>query len=522
MIYFLISLLITILVSSANILPVINQGQKYNHSNSIYVLNIGSERQLFVTNYIIDSIGEKADLELHHPIPQGIVMVYNKPWEGAGCGYNSIFKDGNIYKMYYKAWHRTVGPTYPNTNDSPLFCCYAESKDGINWNRPKVELFPFYGSSTNNIVFTDNMNGIKIRVGEPAVFKDENPNASTDALYKALFPMKASGGKRGLIAFKSKDGIHWQTMSNKPVITDGAFDSQNTAFWDSKTKEYRAYWRYFDHGIRSIRTAVSKDFIHWSTPVDLKYLDTLTQEQLYTNCIKPYYRAPQIYIGFPARYIDRGWSKSMRSLPDSSHRVWRSSISLRLGTALTDGLFMASRDGVHFKRYNSAFLRPGIERPGTWSYGQQYIGWSIVETKSSLKGAPNVISLYATEHYWTGELASQLRRYTVRLDGFVSVHAPLSGGILLTKYFTFRGDSLELNFSTSAAGSIQIEIQDSEGNPIPGFSIDDCGDVFGDAVNRNISWGRNNKKSDISSLEGKIIRLQFILKDADIYSFRFH
>lgn len=521
MILFLVSLLMAFFAPTANIPPEINRDQKHQQYNLTRVLNIDSERQLFVTDYIIASIENKAELRLHHPTPQNIAMIYNKPWEGAGCGYNSIFKDGNIYKMYYKAWHRTVGPTYPNTDDSPLFCCYAESEDGINWNRPQVELFPFHGSSANNIVFTDNMNGIRIRVGEPAVFKDENPNASTDARYKALFPMKASGGKKGLIALKSKDGIHWQAMSNKPVITDGAFDSQNTAFWDSKAKEYRAYWRYFDHGIRSIRTAVSKDFIHWSTPVDLKYLDTLTQEQLYTNCIKPYYRAPQIYIGFPARYIDRGWSKSMGSLPDSVHRVWRSSISPRLGTALTDGLFMASRNGVHFKRYNNAFLRPGIERPGTWSYGQQYIGWSIVETKSPLKGAPNVISLYATEYYWTGAPASKLRRYTIRLDGFVSVHAPLSGGMLLTKYFTFKGDSLELNFSTSAAGSIQIEIQDSKGEPIPGFTEANCKPIFGDSVGRNITWN-NNAGSGLSALEGRIIRLRFILKDADIYSFRFH
>ena len=56
-------------------------------------------------------------------------------------------------------------------------------------------------------------------------------------------------------------------------------------------------------------------------------------------------------------------------------------------SALTEGLLMASRDGVNFERWNEAFLRPGPERPGTWLYGQQYIAWRAVETQSSLPGA---------------------------------------------------------------------------------------------------------------------------------------
>ena len=45
---------------------------------------------------------------------------------------------------------------------------------------------------------------------------------------------------------------------------------------------------------------------------------------------------------------------------------------------------MASRDGVHFERWNEAFLRPGPERPETWLYGHQYIAWHAVETKAAL------------------------------------------------------------------------------------------------------------------------------------------
>ena len=225
-------------------------------------------------------------------------------------------------------------------------------------------------------------------------------------LYKAIL---RSQGKRGLLPLSHRMEFIGKPMSKDPVITDGAFDSQNLAFWDTESGEYRAYWRYFDEetdsslyqGVRAIRTATSKDFINWYEPSDLQYVDS-PREHLYTNQIKPYYRAPHLLIGFPVRYTDRGWSESMRALPESEHRVWRSVVSQRYGTALTESLFMVSRDGVTFKRWNEAFLRPGIERKGTWNYGQQYIGWSVVETKSALEGAPNELSLYAVENYWTG------------------------------------------------------------------------------------------------------------------------
>ena len=86
--------------------------------------------------------------------------------------------------------------------------------------------------------------------GEPAVFKDDNPDAAPDARYKALLPANRlpQDHRRGLIAFKSPDGIHWSPMSDKQVITAGAFDSQNLAFWDAEHGLYRAYRRDFTKG----------------------------------------------------------------------------------------------------------------------------------------------------------------------------------------------------------------------------------------------------------------------------------
>jgi hypothetical protein len=491
------------------------------------IMEIGSRRELFVDDCLIERLAGGAELRLHQPQPREIALVHDAPWEGSGSGYHSVFQDGKLYRMYYKAWHLEVQPPGKvNTGSHPLFCCYAESDDGIRWRKPELGLHEFKGSKKNNIVMVPGKAGSATAdPGHPAVFKDENPDAPADARYKAII---RSAKPHGLLAFKSPDGLRWTPMADGPVITKGAFDSQNLAFFDPVRGEYRAYWRIFTAGVadgttwkpagvRAIRTATSKDFLNWGPHSDLTYVDS-PAEHLYTNQIKPYHRAPHIFIGFPTRYIERGWSDSMRALPEPEHRELRAKANLRYGTAITEGLFMASRDGVKFKRWNEAFLRPGIERPGTWHYGQQYIGWHVVETKSALEGAPNELSLYAGENYWTGN-SSELRRYTLRLDGFVSVNAPMTGGELVTKPFTFTGAALRLNLATSAAGDVRVEIQDARGKPLPGFTLADCPPVFGDAIERTVTWKNGG---DLSALAGRPVRLRFVLKDADLFAMKFN
>ena len=492
-------------------------------------IDIGNRRELLVDDHLIESM-KGATLQLHHPTTQEISITHDSPWEGSGCGYHSIFQDGDKYRMYYKAWHLDVKDGKLKTGDSK-FTCYAESDDGIHWTKPNLGLIEYpkgSGNKNNNIVIGPArepwMKDTKPDPVHPAVFLDTNPDCPKDARYKAIL----RSGRRGLLALKSPDGLHWSLMSDKPVITDGAFDSQNLAFYDPVRKEYRAYWRIFTAGVteadnwkpegyRDIRTATSKDMITWTNQKDLKYEKPLA-EHLYTNQIQPYYRAPHLFIGFPTRYVERGWNKSMEALPEVKHRKMRSAVSDRYGMAITEGLFMSSRDAVTFKRWPEAFLRPGIERKGTWHYGHQYIGWQIVETKSAIENAPNELSLYATEDYWTGK-SDKLRRYTMRLDGFVSASAPYSGGSFTTKPIKFKGSELKLNFSSSAVGGIEVELRDETGKAIPGYSAADCDEVFGDNIERTVHW--KGKGSDVSALAGKTIQMHFILKDADLYAFQF-
>jgi len=447
----------------------------------VEVRDIGSRLELFLDDWLIEK-ASGVELHLNKPTPREVAIVFDKPWEGNSSAYVTVFQDGDLFRMYYRGSHYDL----EKNQDMHEVTCYAESNDGIHWQKPELNLFEFNGTIHNNIVWR----GVGNHNFTP--FLDANPFASQDSKYKAL-----ASGNGGLVAFQSPDGIHWKLMQEKPVITKGAFDSQNLAFWNPITKRYMDFHRDFYNGVRHIMTCTSEDFINWTEPQWLDFGDA-PLEHLYTNAIAPYYRAPHILIGFPKRFMP-----GRRKLPDDP---W---------DGVSDGVFMSSRDGSHWHRWLEAFIRPGLQKERWWQRNNM-TAWGILVTKSDVPGMPDELSLYSSEAYCTDEC--RLRRYTLRIDGFVSVHAPYTGGELLTKPLIFNGKELVINYSTSAAGSVRVEITDTDGKPIPGFAIDDCPEIFGDEIEKVVEW---KSKPDLSSLAGQPIRLRFVLKDADLYSIRF-
>ena len=473
------------------------------------VIDLGSRRELFVDDYLIDKI-DGAELILHKPTPREMVILHDEPWEGNASGYHTMLQDGDIYRMYYRG-HRYAAEEGRLRPVHLEVTCYAESHDGIHWTKPQLGLFDYEGSKQNNIIWQ----GTGSHNFTP--FLDTNPSCASEQRYKAF----GGTGSRGLHAFKSADGIHWSKLSDKPVFTEGAFDSQNVAFWDPARDRYAAYFRFFskksEGSLRQIGGTHSQDFLHWASPTPLNYPGSQQRQQMYTNQIVPYYRAPHILLGFPTRYVARGLTDHVQTLDPVAVRARVTAAGRRLGTDLTDGLFMTSRDGVTFKRWDQAFLRPGPQQEGRWMYGDNYQSWGLVETESNIPGGPRELSFYSSEGSWrdgeTGE-----RRYTIRLDGFVSLNAPLAGGEIVTPPLRFNGSNLVINYSTSAAGSLRIEIQDSNGQPVSGFALADCPELYGDSIDQVVSW---EKGSDVSSLAGEALRLRIVMKDADLYSMQF-
>lgn len=182
---------------------------------------------------------------------------------------------------------------------------------------------------------------------------------------------------------------------------------------------------------------------------------------------------------------------------------------------MNDSVLMTIRDGVRFHRWQEAFIRPGPQR-GRWWNENNHVACGILATPSHLENTPDELSFYSNEDYGTGACA--LRRFTLRMDGFVSVHASHEGGEMVTRPLIFTGARLVLNYATSAMGSIRVEIQEQSGQPIEGFALAVCPEIYGDSIEEPVQW---KSGSDVVDLAGRPVRLRFVLKDADLYSMRF-
>ena len=169
-------------------------------------IDIGQRWELFVDDYLIDRTEGRIGLRLHSPTMQGVVIVHDRPWEGNTCGYHTIFRDGELYRMYYRGWNHD---SKTQKQAHPAVVCYAESTDGINWKKPDLNLIEFAGSKSNNIILAD------FGTHNFTPFKDTNPDCPSDARYKAVARGEGDG-HRNLFAFQSPDGIGWKLMQKAP------------------------------------------------------------------------------------------------------------------------------------------------------------------------------------------------------------------------------------------------------------------------------------------------------------------
>ncbi|MEZ5431007.1 MAG: hypothetical protein R3F31_07465 [Verrucomicrobiales bacterium] len=63
-----------------------------------------------------------------------------------------------------------------------------------------------------------------------------------------------------------------------------------------------------------------------------------------------------------------------------------------------------------------------------------------------------------------------------------------------------------------------MELQDPSGKALPGFALDDCPPVFGDTLERTVTW---KKGGDLTALAGRPLRLRMVLRDADLFALQF-
>lgn len=456
---------------------------------------LGGRRELFVDHLLIAGM-DGAELRLGTPLDAGPALAFDRPWEGAFCAYSTILQHAGRFLLYY----RGVPSSGRDGRDAEV-TCVAESADGRTFSRPDLAFHPRPEAARNNLIlahaapFSHNF----------SPFLDTRPGVPEAQRFKAVSGVHSSG----LHGFVSADGFAWKPVQAEPVLPspkDFAFDSQNVAFYSAHEGGYVLYYRTWKEiagtKYRWVSRAGSADFVRWTPEGPMDYGDA-PPEHLYTNQTSPYFRAPHLYAAICARFFP-----GRQVLTEAQARALQ--VDPKYFQDCSDAVLVTSRGGRQYVRtFLDAFLRPGLGLRN-WVSRSNYPALNVVQT------GPAEMSFYVNRDY--GQPTAHLGRYTLRLDGFASLHAGYYGGTMLTHPLTFEGTHLELNYATSAAGSVRVEILDSAGQAAPGFGLADARELIGDEIARAAQWAHG---TDVGRLQGRPVRLRFHLKDADVYSFRF-
>ena len=507
---------------------------------------VGSDKQLFIDHRFIES-SENITLTVNPPVKSPEAVFHrDRPWEAFSGGWRSIVEDDGLYKMWYyvsdRDPRRTIitGDVAPVSNITPYVLpagspqssrtepgkqrlCYAVSRDGLNWEKPDLGLVEFEGSKDNNIVHEE------FRLAY--VFID--PHGRAEERYKMIY-----WAGPGISVATSSDGLHWNQPSHR--VSTMTPDTQKMAFWEPRLNKYVAYFRVmideegrapfpFVEPIESDPPVAAPRFLRPGRAIGRVEVDDIlapwpaedvrtvlaTDEQdppdsdLYTSTVYAYPYATDAYFIFPMTY-----------------QHFRDSESTVGNDGLNDGQFCASRDGIHWIRYDrKPYIPRGLagEPDGGSCSGSQFF---------IRKG--DYLYQYTGGSPWTHggfrRLSEQERRDKAnwrkditgvavqRLDGFVSADAAYTGGWITTPPVVFQGNRLELNINVAAMGEAKVEIQNEQGQPVPGFTLEECDRVLFNDVAHTVKWRR---KTDVSSLAGRPVHLRITMRSARLYAFQF-
>lgn len=453
-------------------------------------LFVGDAKQLFIDDLFFDT-RQGIALRVHPARKTGERNLQrDRPWESATPNWFSVLQDGATCRMWYECYDVEGWPT---TDDTSF--CYAQSEDGVHWDKPDLGLFSYQGSDSTNILFRlIGPEGAHSRVHGACVFVD--PSAPAGERYKAvsqgLFseftpPYRVAG-------MVSPDGLYWTRLA-APICETPA-DSQYSSFWDPNLSKYVLYGRVGGRG-RAIGRSESSDFAHFG-PLEL-VMQTDDQDppdsDLYNPAVVRYPYAANVYLAFPSLYQHRS-----------------DTLDIRLAV---------SRDGVHWTWPERVpFIPVGTE--GEFDSGSLYMGQGLVRQGDELwqyyGGSGLKHEESELENLVKPDGARVYSRVVSRLDGFVSADAGPEGGALTTVPLSFTGGHLELNVQVRPGGEVRAGLVDGDGTALPGLAPDDCDPITGDHVARAVAW---RGSPDLSALAGHAVRLQVRLRDASLYAFQF-
>jgi len=486
------------------------------------IINIGAGTHLFVDDHVVDKM-EQVWRTLNRPEKHGEnpLIVPDKPWEGY-----LVLQPGTVIwddeENIFKMWYNTIG-----THEKPYvedYLCYATSRDGIKWEKPDLGQVEFAGSTKNNIF-------MKWSGWTHCVVKDKkDPDPSRR--YKLAYWQTHERESCGIWAAFSADGKKWTNNPENPVVPCWATGDTFQVTQALDSGQFIMHHKTISRPIRKVSRLVSDDFIHWRNSQQVLHPDKYDppDTEFYGLSAFPY--AGQ-YLGI----------------------LW----VYHTYTQFMDFQLVSSRDSIHWERSvgRRRFMRlapDGGYENDTFDSGMVYPSSNPIVKDGRIwiyySGFTNVHNAPSFDH--DGKIGLGI----MRQDGFVSVDATSEGSVL-TKPVKLTGSTLSVNMTSltegrlnfkpdsgkklysqlfrenpSAQGYIRVEIQDADGNAIPGYEASSCRPIRDNNAYQPGSWYRIGKqgdvyqqvswegKSDLSGVRDKTVRLKFLISNAQLYSFR--
>ena len=461
------------------------------------VIKIEVGRQLFVDDFLISS--STLQRKFHYPeyYSGNPVLSPDKDWEkqGANGGFAAPFSDGVWYDETdgkFKMWYMAGGGTYATSGAG--ITCYAESNDGINWIKPSLNLI-----QGTNIVRRGSVRDAS------TVWLDKQ---ETNPSYRfKMFEVAGGAGKWQYQYLTSSDGKAWRDNSTpSDKIADRSTVYKNP---------FRNVWVWsMRHNVRvnsgDPYTVRARDYMENADPVagnkvakaDLSafWFGPWPNEQKH-----PVYKnndgSPGIYNQDATPY---------ESIMLGLFSVWQgpeNDVCNKDGVIKRNQIMLGySRDGYSWTRDDMNPFLAVDDNLAAWNNGnlQSVVGSPLIVNDKLYFYLSGRKLVNGSEVVTTG-LA------TLRRDGFASMSG---SGELVTEKLTFKGEYFFVNACVN--GNLKVEILDSTGKVIEGFSKDDCTAISGDKVNTMVTWKNN---VTLKSLEGKVIKVKFYMTDGDLYSF---
>lgn len=454
------------------------------------VVDIGQQRQLFLDDYMVE---EMSCLErvFHRPVKEPEpVIVADQPWEQSaflGVLGNCVFFDPAVdeYRMYYVIY-QMIG------RSERQHYALATSRDGRHWDKPRLGIADFRGSTANNLLHDyESPRFSQEFFAYNNVIRDER-DPDPARRYKALgFWMRYDGTAHGMLVAFSPDGLRWTEPPENPVLPNG--DTHTLLGWDERIGKYVAYPRTASGtSARNIGYSTSEDFLHW-TPAQTVMEPVAGDPPHYEIYGMPVVKYEGLYLGFPWAFIASGLEP--------------------LDTQLA-----FSRDGITWERDPHA--PKFISRGPAGSFDDSY-----AITANPIRVGDELFFYYMACSFPHGYAFTKETKFEgaiglarLRVDGFASLscHAQ-SGGHVITRPLRFSGQRMVVNCRTSD-GWLRAELQDAEGEPIPGFTEDECQPIRADTVGQEVRWASGQQ---VGGLAGTPVRVKLTIADGEVFSFGF-